>query len=56
VGLLYIAQAALTRGDVTEARRLADEALAIVRRLDPNSLLNALIQLGRIALAQGARW
>jgi Tetratricopeptide repeat len=52
-GLLYLAQAALTRGDVAEARRLADEALAIVRGLDPNSLLSALIQLGRIALAQG---
>jgi tetratricopeptide (TPR) repeat protein len=52
-GLPYLAQAALTRGDVGEARRLADEALPILRGLDPNSLLNALLQLGRVALAQG---
>ncbi|MBV9327671.1 MAG: XRE family transcriptional regulator [Chloroflexi bacterium] len=52
-GLLYLAQAALTRTDVAEARRLADEALQILRGLDPNSLLNALLLLGRVALAQG---
>jgi tetratricopeptide (TPR) repeat protein len=52
-GLLYLSQVALNRGDLPEARRLADEALAILRGLDPNSLLNAFLQLGRVALAQG---
>ena len=52
-GLLYLTQVALTRGDLGDARRLADEALAQLRGLDPNSLLNALLQLGRVALAQG---
>jgi non-specific serine/threonine protein kinase len=52
-GLLYVAQAALTRADAVEARRLAEEALPILRGLDPSSLLNALLQLGRVALAQG---
>jgi non-specific serine/threonine protein kinase len=52
-GLLYLAQVALDRGDSAEARRLADEALPFVRGLDPNSLLTALLQSGRVALAQG---
>jgi non-specific serine/threonine protein kinase len=52
-GLLCLAQVALKRGDLAEARRLADEMLATLRGLDPNSLLSALILLGRIALVQG---
>jgi tetratricopeptide (TPR) repeat protein len=44
---------ALSRGDLGEARRLADEALAILRVLDPRSILNMGLQLGRVALAQG---
>jgi non-specific serine/threonine protein kinase len=51
--LLYLALDALTRGDVPEARRLTDEAVTILRRLDPNSILNALQLQGRVALAQG---
>jgi non-specific serine/threonine protein kinase len=52
-GLLYLAQAALERGAVAEARRLADEAELVLRGLDPNSRLQALCVLGRIALIQG---
>ena len=52
-GLLCLSQVALNRGDLAEARRLADEALATLRGLDPRSLLNAPVQLGRVALAQG---
>jgi hypothetical protein len=52
-GLLYLAQSALTRGDLAEARRLADEALSILRGLDPNSLLQVLCMRGRVALAEG---
>jgi len=52
-GLLFLTQVALNRGDLSEARRLVDEALATLRGLDPNSLLQALLVLGRVALAQG---
>ena len=52
-GLLYLTQVALDRGDLAEARHLADEALARLRGLDSSSLLNALCQLGRVLLAQG---
>jgi non-specific serine/threonine protein kinase len=51
-GLLYLTQVALSGGDLPEARRLAEDALALVRDLDPNSRLNALAQVGRVALAQ----
>jgi non-specific serine/threonine protein kinase len=51
-GLMFLTQRALARGDLAEARRLTDEALDTLRGLDPNSVLNALLQLGRIALAQ----
>jgi non-specific serine/threonine protein kinase len=51
--LLYLALDALTRGDVPEARILTDEAVPVLRRLDPNSILNALQLEGRVALAQG---
>ena len=49
--LLFLTQVALSRGDLAEARRRADEALATLRGLDADSLLNALLQLGRVALA-----
>jgi predicted ATPase/DNA-binding XRE family transcriptional regulator len=52
-GLLFLMQVALNRGDLDEARRLVDEALVTLRGLDPNSLLQALLCLGRVALAQG---
>jgi hypothetical protein len=45
-GLLYLAQHAHTRGDLAKARRLADEALPILRGLDPYSLSNGLCVLG----------
>jgi non-specific serine/threonine protein kinase len=51
--LLYLALGALTRGDVPEARRLTDEAIPVLRTLDPNSILNGLQLEGRVALAQG---
>jgi tetratricopeptide (TPR) repeat protein len=50
---MYLTQVALYRRDLAEARRLAEEAHATVRGLDASSLLNALVQLGRVALAQG---
>jgi non-specific serine/threonine protein kinase len=52
-GLLYMSLEALARGDVAEAHRLADEAIPILRKLDPNSGLNGLILVGHVALAQG---
>lgn len=52
-GLLCSSHGPLCRGDLVEARRFADEALAILRGLDPRSMLNVSLQLGRIALAQG---
>ena len=51
--LLYLTQVALERGDLAEARRLADETLSTVRELNANTRLEALVQLGRVALAQG---
>ncbi len=52
-GLIYLADAALSRRDVAEARCLSDEALAVVRELDSWSHMNALTVVGRVALAQG---
>jgi non-specific serine/threonine protein kinase len=52
-GLLYLAQSALTRGDLGEARRLTEEAASVLRGLDPNSRLQSLCTLGRFALAEG---
>jgi predicted ATPase/DNA-binding CsgD family transcriptional regulator len=52
-GLLFLTHVAINRGDLAGARRLVDEALTTLRGLDPNSLLQALILLGRVALAQG---
>jgi hypothetical protein len=52
-GLLSLSQVVLARGDLVEARRLADEALAALRDLDARSRLNVSLQLGRVALAQG---
>lgn len=52
-GLLFLMQVALNRGDLAEARRLVEEAVTTLRDLDPNSILQALIGLGRVALAQG---
>src|SRR5262249_54998943 len=51
-GLMFPTQRALARSDLAEARRLTEEALDTLRGLDPNSVLNALLQVGRIALAQ----
>jgi non-specific serine/threonine protein kinase len=51
--LLYLALDTLTHGDVAEAHRLTDEAVRILRKLDPNSVLNALQLEGRVALAEG---
>jgi tetratricopeptide (TPR) repeat protein len=52
-GLLSLSQVLLVGGDMTEARRLADEALATLRGLDARSRMNVSLQLGRVALAQG---
>jgi non-specific serine/threonine protein kinase len=52
-GLLYLSQVALSHGNLGEARRRADEAQAELRGLDPRSLLNVSLQLGRVALAEG---
>jgi len=52
-GLLYLAQCGVTRGDMAEARRLTEEAVSVLRGLDPNSLLQSLCMLGRVALAAG---
>jgi predicted ATPase/DNA-binding CsgD family transcriptional regulator len=51
--LLYLTHVALNRADMAEARRLADETLTAVRELDANTRLQAVAQLGRVALAQG---
>jgi hypothetical protein len=51
-GLLYLAQSAVTRGDMAEARSLTEEAVSVLRGLDPNSLLQSLCMLG-VALAEG---
>jgi len=52
-GLIYLTEMALRRRDLVRAGLMADEALAAMRKLDPFSLLNALTQVGRVALAQG---
>jgi hypothetical protein len=40
-GLLYLAQCTVTRGDMAEARSLTEEAVSVLRGLDPNSLLQS---------------
>jgi non-specific serine/threonine protein kinase len=53
LGLIYLARRAISRGDVGDARRLADEALVTLRGLDPASQEQALATLGLVALAGG---
>jgi predicted ATPase/DNA-binding XRE family transcriptional regulator len=51
-GLIYLTEMALRRREVAKARRLADEALTVMRGLDLFSDVNALTQVGRVALAE----